>query len=557
MNRRVLVCGGTGQFGARLVEGLLATTDLDVVIAVRGVARGEALAATLRRRYPERTIEVLAFDTATVTAEDLRRRRIWCVADTAGPFQTTSSRLVEAAIAAGCHYVDIADARAFVAAIEQFDAAARAANVLVVAGASSTPALSNAALDQLTQGWRRIDRIEVAISPGNRQPRGLSVVKAILASAGQPIQVFRNGSWSTARGMSMLTRQPMPGLGRRWLFLFETPDLDLIPKRFAPRRDAIFRAGLDLAILHLGVWGLSKLVAIGLLQSLVPLARPLRAIAEWFRPFGQGRGGMAVTVDGVDAVGQAATVIWALTAETDGPNVPILPALAVIRGLADKRLAQRGALPCAGLLSLADITREFERFNILVRTVVIDRALFRRALGPSFDRMPAPIQQGHEVADQLLLAGRASVDGANTVGGRLLAWLMGFPRAAADVPVSVAMRAAGDGEIWVRDFGGTRFQSRLSPCKDKPGFIKERFGLITFKLALSAGDHGLDLAIVSGRIGFIPLPSFLIPRSSATERVDPEGRYCFDVPISLPGVGLLVHYRGWLKPSGSIDLREH
>ena len=548
MNPRILISGGTGQFGARLVERLAATTDLDLVIAARDMPRAETLAATLRKRYPERTIETHAFDNTTARAQDLKRLRIWCVADAAGPYQAGRPCVVEAAIAAGCHYVDIADARDFVAEIERFDAAAHAANVLVASGASSTPALSNAVLDELTRGWRRLDRVHIAISPGNRQPRGLSVVKAILASAGRPIRVFQNGQWSSAHGMSMLVRRHLPGLGPRWLFLVDTPDLDLVPKRFAPRRDAIIRAGLELGILHLGVWALSKLVVAGFMRSLVPLARPLRAIAEWFRPFGKGRGGMTVSAEGLDAVGQAVATTWALAADKDGPNVPILPALALIRGLADKRIARRGAVACAGILSLGDIKRELDRFNIRLHTSVTERALFRRALGEAFDLIPPPLQQGHEVADRLVLSGRGSVEGARSSAGRLLARVMGFPAESSDVPVSVEMRVDGEGEIWTRCFGDARFRSRLAPCQGQSSRLLERFGLLTFELELTAGTTGLDYAITRGRLGFIPLPSFLVPRSFAKERVDSAGRFCFDVPITLPGVGLLVHYRGWLAP---------
>jgi hypothetical protein len=67
-------------------------------------------------------------------------------------------------------------------------------------------------------------------------------------------------------------------------------------------------------------------------------------------------------------------------------------------------------------------------------------------------------------------------------------------------------------------------------------------------LALTAHPEGLDLAIVGGRIGPIPLPRWLLPHSLATERCDTQGRFCFDVPIVLPFVGRLVHYRGWLEP---------
>jgi Domain of unknown function (DUF4166)/Saccharopine dehydrogenase NADP binding domain len=543
----VLVIGGTGNFGARLVEGLVATTDLDVVIAARRVAPAEALAARLHQLYAGGTIEIREFDASIATADDLRQLRIWCVADAAGPFQAATPRLIEIAVAAGCHYVDLADARDFVAGISRFDAAARAANVLVTSGASSTPALTNAALDDLTAGWQRIDRIEIALSPGNRQPRGLSVIRAILAVAGQPVRVFRNGAWQRLRAMGSLTRRRIPGLGRRWLFLADTPDLDILPARFAPRRDAVFFAGLQLATLHLGLWALSKLVALGL-PSLVGFARPLHMIAGWFRACGSARGGMMVSAEGLDAEGTALVASWTLVADEDGPHVPVLPALATIRALASGRMVTRGAMPCVGLLSLSDITREFARLRTVARVQRAPRAVVRRALGGSFAMMPAPIRVGHEVADRLLLEGRGSVTGARTFPARLLARFLGFPGDAPDVPVRVEMRAMGSTEMWTREFGTARFRSRLISTNRR---VLERFGPLTFQLQLTARADGLDYSIVSGRFAFLPLPSFLVPRSFAKERLDQAGRFYFDVPISLPGIGLLVHYRGWLIPASA------
>jgi hypothetical protein len=546
MTRRVLVCGGTGVFGARLVELLVASTNLDVVIAARGQERATALAQTLAARYG-RAVTVHSGDVAALTAPTLEELGIWCVADTAGPFQGTKPRLAEIAIAARCHYVDIADARDFVAGITRLDAAARSANVLVVSGASSTPGLSQAVLDRLLASWRGIDRIEVAISPGNRQPRGLSVTQAVLASAGQPIRIFRNGAWTSVRGMSLLVRRRMPGLGRRWLLLFETPDLDLIPQRFAPRREAIFRAGLELWIFNVGLWALSKLVALRIMPSLVPLARPLRTMSEWFRRLGDNRGGMTVVAMGQNSAGEAVMATWALVAQKDGPNVPVLPALAVIRGLAEERIKARGAMPCAGLLPLADITREFACLRMVTRTIIKPRALMRRALGARFAEMPRPIQEGHEVAESLLLTGRASVEGARTWIGALVARIIGFPVTTSDVPVSVEMQADGDDEIWIRRFGQMRFRSRLL-AQPGHGHVLEQFGPLTFVLRLTASAAGLDLAIISARIGPVPLPSWLVPRTAAKERVDAAGRFFFDVPIALPGIGLLVHYRGYLVP---------
>jgi hypothetical protein len=546
MSKRVVVIGGTGAFGARLVESLAATTDLTVVIAARHARAAEDFAAGLRPRYPGRAVEACALDARLLTAHDLRRLDAWCVVDAAGPFQGAPPRVAEAAIAARCHYVDLADARDFVAAFPRLDASARAAGVLAVTGASSTPGLGQAVLDALVAGWRRVDSVEIAVSPGNRQPRGLSVVKAILARAGQPIRVFRNGRWTAARGMGLLSRHRMPGLGRRWLFLIDTPDLDLVPQRFKPRREAIWRAGLELSVLHLGVWALSLLVAARVLPSLVPLARPLRAVAAWFRGLGGGRGGMMVAAEGLDRDGRPVVATWALIAhEADGPHVPVLPALALVRALANGNLAHLGAIPCAGVIPLATIVREFERFRMVTRTMVRPRPLFTRVLGDGFTRMPAAVRAGHLVDERLVLAGRASVTGATSPSGRLLARLFDLPTTAADVPVSVEMRADRAGETWTRNFGGRAFRSRLAPSKRRCR-ATERFGPLTFDLVLTANVDGLDLEVIGGRLGPLPLPRSLVPTSHATEGVDEQGRFCFDIPIVLPAVGLLVHYRGWL-----------
>jgi hypothetical protein len=144
-----------------------------------------------------------------------------------------------------------------------------------------------------------------------------------------------------------------------------------------------------------------------------------------------------------------------------------------------------------------------------------------------------------------MLAGRASVTGAASRRGRVLARLFGLPTTAADVPVSVEMRADRAGEVWTRNFGGRTFRSRLAPGKRR-GRVRERFGPFSFDLVLTAGPAGLDFEAVGGKLGPLPLPRALVPISHASERVDAQGRFCFDIPVVLPSVGLLVHYRRWL-----------
>lgn len=458
--------------------------------------------------------------------------------------------MIRAAIAARIHYLDLADARSFVAGFSVLDGAARAAAVVALTGASSTPALSNAALDKLTAGWRQVDRVAIAIAPGNRAPRGLSVVRSILSYAGRPVRVFVGRRWSERPGWGLTVRRAMPGLGKRWLSPSETPDLDIIPERFAVRDSVIFRAGLELAVLHLGLLAASLAVRFGLLRSLAPMARLFRAVAAAFTPFGTDRGGMTVDAIGLDARARPIRGTWSLVAEAaDGPFVPTLPAIAALRGLADGRIARAGASACVGVLSLEDIEAEFRRHRITssIRFEHPSPSLYETALGAAFQDLPEPLRKLHGPGWGRQASGMAQIDGANTVLARLAAAAFHLPRASASVAVCVRITQGPQTERWTRDFGGARFTSVLSASKT-PGHVIERFGPFAFELGLDVGPQGISaMPVRAWRFGPLPLPQRLAPISIASESTDAAGRFCFDVEMQLPfGLGRLVRYRGWL-----------
>jgi saccharopine dehydrogenase-like NADP-dependent oxidoreductase len=545
----VLVIGGMGSFGRRLVEGLLATTEAAVVIGGRAPQRHTSDVQALQQRYGADRVGAIAID-RDAALDILRVLKPFCVVDAAGPFQNAEPSLARAAIAAGCHYVDLADARDFVARFGALDTLARDAGILAVTGASSTPALSGAVVADLTAGWQDISEITVAISPGNRAPRGLSVVEAILAYAGQPIRVLFHGGWTKLPGWGALTRQDMPGLGRRWLSLCETPDLDLLPARYPSADTVLFRAGLELPILHLGLWLLTLPVRGGLVSSLRPYAHLLHKIASRFEPLGTDRGGMCVEASGRDHEGRAAKAVWSLVAEAgDGPNIPVLPALALIRGLLQGTITARGAGHAGELLTLGAIVREFSRFKIRGRRAVSwpeAANLFEKALGPNIAHLPPLVRHVHN-GQPLRLKGRAAIDGAQHWAGKLIARLFGFPGTTPDTEADILLERQGDRETWIRRFGGKTFRSTLRPTS-APRRVFERFGPFRFELELTPHRGGFELTIVGWSLGPLRLPKGLAPRSPARAFVDDKGRYRFDVAIILPWVGQIVRYRGWAMP---------
>jgi hypothetical protein len=360
----VLLVGASGVFGQRLTKGLVGLSDLNLILAGRDQARLQATNTTLSG--PARLARL---DRTRVSAAELSALGTTLVIDAAGPFQASDTALIEAAIQAGAHYIDLADGRDFVRGIRRFDQAARARGLTVLSGASTTPALSHAVLDKLTAGWRRIDDLLVAVSPGNRAPRGLAVTRAIFSYVGKPVRVFRGSRWTTAPGWGLTRRLAFPGLGERLVSLCETPDLDLLVERYRPTGSAVFLAGLELTALHLGVALAGAAVRHGLIPSLAPFVRPALRIAALFDPFGIDRGGMVVRARGLDGAGRPGHAEWSLAAGPGvGPYVPTLAALAVVRRLREDRWTHRGAEPCAGLLALEDFEADFARHGYETRT---------------------------------------------------------------------------------------------------------------------------------------------------------------------------------------------
>jgi saccharopine dehydrogenase-like NADP-dependent oxidoreductase len=550
-DRAVLLIGASGAFGERLAEGLIRSG-----IAVIGVARNEARLKIAARRlgplFIAEPMDRAAIDTARLHALRKRWPGLFAIADASGPFQTSDDRLPRAAIGAGLHYVDLADARGFVGAIRVLDQQARAEDVAVLAGASSTPALSHAVLDTLVAGSRKIIAIEVSIAPGNRAPRGLSVVQAILSTVGQPIRVFRGCRWTEERGWTLSKTIELPGIGKRRVALCETPDLDLLVERYHPIADAVFRVGLELRLLHGSLDALGLLVRLGILKSLAALARPLRYLADLFKPFGTDRGGMRVDVLLENERGQLVRRSWTLTADAgNGPSIPTLPALAALKMLADGALQWRGAAPCVGLIPYDAIAAEFDHHNITTQTQEISAPppLFRRLLGDAYDALPPAIRQAHEVHGVLVLEGTADATGPDHILSALIAQLFRLPRSGQNLPVRVEMRSEDDGsETWTRIYPGVTMRSNLRNADAKTQQLDEVFGPVSVRLQWKADKRCLQLRTISARVCGFPLPDFLRPRSRAGETVGKDGQFHFDVPIALPLIGNIVHYKGTLRP---------
>lgn len=547
---RVLIVGGYGVFGGRLAQLLRQDEDIELLIAGRSLHKARAFC----RQHGGIPAH---FDRDGPLLAQLRRLGPQVVVDAAGPFQQYGNdpyRLARATVAVGAHYLDLADDAAFVEGIAQLDASAQAAGVTVLSGVSSVPCLSSAAIEQLRRGLGRIEYIETVILPGNRAPRGLSVVRAIVSQAGRPLRVWRGDVWQHVPAWGDLGRVRLSTATRRldarWASTIGAPDLALFPARYGAR-SVVFRAGLELSLLHLGLWLLAWLPRLGLPGTLGRLAPLLRFVADLLRPFGEDRGGMCVTVIGETAAGRTEQRRWTLIAESgDGPFIPAVPAAAWLRQRARGVVPTPGARACIGELSLLQLMQAGAPLALVAEQVYAPApGVFERALGEDWLTLPAPVRTLHGVVRTAEYRGEAEVRNGRHPLARLARRVMRLPPAAACLPVRVRITTRRDGEHWQRQFGASRFATRLRWQAGQRAVTEtfSVFGLpMRFELGLAVHDGALHWPVRRGWFCGVPLPRWLLPVSESREDVDAEGRFRFDVSISLRGLGLVAHYRGWL-----------
>lgn len=358
----VLVLGGYGFFGHRICASLAG--DPSIRLLVGGRHRDRALDTV--HRLGLRTEQALPIDANhSDFGHLLEESGTEILIHTAGPFQQQDYRVARAAIEAGCHYIDLADGRQFVAGIAVLDDAARKRDVCVISGASSVPALSSAVVDHYQPQFARLESIELAITSGARAP-GLATVQGIFGYAGHPFHHWSKGEWATAHGWLGLRRHRFPPpLGRRWLCRCDIPDLTLFPNRYPDVTTVSFEAGFASDLGHLVVWTLARLVKTRVLPSATPFAAPLNRLSRWIEPLVSDKGGMFVRLKGLAHDGKPLRITWNLIVQNnDGPYVPCGAALALTHKLCSNVRLPSGAMACMGLLSVEEYLAALPGLNL-------------------------------------------------------------------------------------------------------------------------------------------------------------------------------------------------
>jgi len=346
--KTITVLGGYGIFGSRISAALASHPDTAVRVVGRDAKAGGDFAERIGAEFRRCDLADRESLQAVIDGSHI-------VIHTAGPFQENNYSVAEICLDCGSHYLDLADARHFVAGIGALDEAARQRGLFVSSGVSSVPAITHAMISALQPEFQSLDEIQVALSPGNQNPRGAATIGAILTYIGRPIRVWQDGRWIARPGWGDVRRLDFPPpVGCRRVHNCDVPDLELFPSACGARTIR-FHAGVELNIINYALSGFAWLRRYLAMKNLHRRAELFLRLSLLLFPLGTKNGSLAVWLRGTGLDGSLIERKIAIVTNDDGPATPSSASIVLAKKILEHGPPRLGAFPCLGFLTLDEL----------------------------------------------------------------------------------------------------------------------------------------------------------------------------------------------------------
>lgn len=225
---KVVVLGGYGVLGTHVVRELIETTDAEIVVAGRSEARAKEHAARYRGRAFGKAVD--ARDEARIS-EAIEGADV--VVHCAGPFGDALPVVANAAADLGVHYIDVSDSRDFFLTVRKAMDDREGLASAVISGLGEFAGLTAMMAMAGAEGYEGVEEVHASVMVGGKTRMGPARLAGVLQALTAEFPVMISGGYHLSRAMTdwELIQFPDP-FGKRWVYLANTPDYEVMYKKF-------------------------------------------------------------------------------------------------------------------------------------------------------------------------------------------------------------------------------------------------------------------------------------------------------------------------------------
>ncbi|TCV96207.1 uncharacterized protein DUF4166 [Luteibacter rhizovicinus] len=173
--------------------------------------------------------------------------------------------------------------------------------------------------------------------------------------------------------------------------------------------------------------------------------------------------------------------------------------------------------------------------------------LFQSLIGDEiWATLPAPVRDFHGDDRDLSARGDSIVDGSTKRLAALVRRVSGLPAPGSSAALDFQLHREHLLEHWTRRFATRTMRSIIDRSSRHDGCLRERLGPATLHFELVVENRAIVWRLRSMQVLGIGLPPSWLRGINARSSAEGE-RYRFETHATLPLIGLLVAYRGWLE----------